>query len=527
MSITKEQLNNPKWRLNNLYYIRDESGKKVKFKMRPVQEELFDNLWYRNVIPKSRQHGITTLMALVALDQCIFKANYSASIIAHNQASMKKIFKNTIKFAWDSFNPTLKHAFSETTTDNAQELTFGNGSSVNVTLSTRSGTPQFLHISELGPIDYKSPEKADEIRSGALNSSHIGNMVTIESTSKGTTGLFAETCFKAKELFDSGAELTPLDFKLFFFPWWKDPKNAIPDEYMKKFVIRESTRDYFREIMDEPEVRKSGHTFTENQMAWWQIKYDEQRDRMNEEQPSTFNESFSTIVENAYYKNEIERAYQEGRIRDISIKPDEYVYTAWDLGMDDLNPIIFFQFYNDNIYIIDSYIANGMGLEHYAKVLESKGYRYGAHFLPHDIEVREIGSGKTRLQILYDLGLRNIIVQKHHKTKEGENFLSGIDTVRRTFSRLYFDQKRTDRELKLPGGKSVYGLLTSLKNYEKEISKQTGLPTGTHKRNGCQHWADALRVLCTTFSFSHRQLSIDASGRNAASLTQSTSAFDF
>lgn len=506
------KLRDQKWRLNNLYYIKDENGMKVKFKMRPVQEELFDNLWFRNVIPKSRQHGITTFMSLLALDNCIFRKNYSASIIAQDLNAMKKIFKNTIKFAWDQFPKVLKHTFSDLTSDNALEMSLGNGSSISVTLSTRSGTPQFLHISELGPIVAKSPEKADEIRSGALNSSHVGNMVTIESTAKGSVGLFADLCFKAKELQDSGEVLSPLDFKLFFFPWWKDPKNSIADEYLVGKTINQHTKDYFRSIREQVDH----YNFTEGQMMWWQIKEGEQRGSMNEEQPSTFDESFNTIVENAYYKQELQRLLEEGRLRDISINPDYYVYTAWDLGMNDLNPIIFFQYYNGNLYLIDGYKNSGAGLEHYVNVLEKKGYRYGGHYLPHDVEVKEVGSGTTRKQTLYNLGLRNIITQVHHKADQGTNFKDGIDQVRRTFSKIYIDKSRCS------GKDSVF---ESLMNYQQEVSSKTGLPTGTHRKNGAQHYADALRVLCTTFKFHTVRLNVNGDRDENTNMVQTTNSF--
>ena len=507
------KLRDVKWRINNLYYIRDESGARVKFRMRPVQEYLFDNLWFRNIIPKSRQHGITTFMSILALDQAMFKSNYTAAIIAQNQSAMKNIFKQTIKFAYDAFPAVLKHTLTGTESDNSTELRFSNGSHIYVTLSTRSGTPQFLHISELGPIAAKSPEKAEEIRSGALNSSHQGNMVSIESTAKGSTGLFAELCMTAKDMQDSGEELTPLDFKLFFFPWWKDPKNSIDDEYAKKMTISQSTLDYFDSIADEPEC--ADHMFSRGQMAWWQKKEAEQKGSMNEEQPSTFKESFSTIVEYAYYKNEIQRMLLDGRVKDISVNNNYYVYTAWDLGMNDKNPIIFFQYYDNNLYIIDAYQNSGAGLEHYVKVLERKGYRYGGHMLPHDVEVREVGTGKTRKQTLWDLGLRNIKVQKNHRSSEGSNFKDGIDQVRMVFSKIYMDKTRCD-------GKD--SLLESLKNYQQAINHKTGEPTGTHLKNGKQHYADALRVLCTTFSFMEQRLSVSGD-RSPKIMVQTDSTF--
>lgn len=61
----KKNLKNRFWRLNNLYYITDKSGKKVKFRMTPEQLEYFDGVHTRNIILKARQLGFTTLVCIV------------------------------------------------------------------------------------------------------------------------------------------------------------------------------------------------------------------------------------------------------------------------------------------------------------------------------------------------------------------------------------------------------------------------------------------------------------------------------
>src|SRR3990167_11332987 len=122
------------WRLNNLYYIKDEDGKKVLFKPedRPIQKMLFDMFWYFLIVPKARQLGITTYFAVLYLDAVLFSENKTAGIIAHRQEDMKKIFRNKVKFAWDNLHPWLKSKIGEPNTDNANELVFPNGSSISV-----------------------------------------------------------------------------------------------------------------------------------------------------------------------------------------------------------------------------------------------------------------------------------------------------------------------------------------------------------------------------------------------------------
>jgi len=95
MKIKDKRLSDRWWRLNNLYYIIDETGKKIKFKPenREVQTYLFKNLWYLNEILKARQHGITTFFCIFFLDACLFKSNIRAGIIAHNKTTQKSKYR--------------------------------------------------------------------------------------------------------------------------------------------------------------------------------------------------------------------------------------------------------------------------------------------------------------------------------------------------------------------------------------------------------------------------------------------------
>ena len=139
-------------RLNNgLYWIVDKQGQVVKFKPNVTQEELAQLLHGRDIILKARQRGITTLMCLIAFDECLFIPNWSAAIIAHRLTDAKTIFESKVKFPYDNLPPELKESLG-TTRDAADTLHFTNGSSISVTTSARPGTLQRLHISEFGRI---------------------------------------------------------------------------------------------------------------------------------------------------------------------------------------------------------------------------------------------------------------------------------------------------------------------------------------------------------------------------------------
>ena len=63
--------------------------------------------------------------------------------------------------------------------------------------------------------------------------------------------------------------------------------------------------------------------------------------------------------------------------------------------MGDSTAIIFFQQHGKEYRIIDYYENQGEGIPHYVKIIREKDYVYGRHIAPHDIKVREMGTGKS------------------------------------------------------------------------------------------------------------------------------------
>ena len=218
-------LGNRYWRLNHLYYILDEQGVKTLFKMNQVQYALYFALHFLNIIPKSRQHGMTTFIAIFMLDACLFNSDVRAGIIAHKLFDAKKIFRDKIKYAYDKLPADLKKCRT-LVKDDAQELIFSNNSGIYVGTSMRSGTLQYLHISEYGYLCTHAPGKASEIKAGAMETVHENGMIFIESTFESPTGDFPEMCELAEELRVSGKKLGPMDYKIHFFSWFQKDSNV-------------------------------------------------------------------------------------------------------------------------------------------------------------------------------------------------------------------------------------------------------------------------------------------------------------
>jgi phage terminase large subunit len=189
--------------------------------------------------------------------------------------------------------------------------------------------------------------------------------------------------------------------------------------------------------------------------------------------------SFDASVEGAYYAKEMQQAEQQKRICRLPIEPTVKVDTAWDLGIDDATAIWFIQDVGKERRIVDYLEVSGEGLPQIVKRLEERGYRYGRHVLPHDAEVRELGTGKSRTETLEALGLRNLEIVAQQEVADG------INAVRMVIPKCWFDADRCERGIE------------ALKQYRREWDgkRQTWRERPLH--DWASHAADAFRYLAT------------------------------
>ncbi|HEV2557298.1 MAG TPA: terminase family protein [Microvirga sp.] len=152
--------------------------------------------------------------------------------------------------------------------------------------------------------------------------------------------------------------------------------------------------------------------------------------------------SFQAAILGAYYGREMDAAEQEGRIKPNIYDPSMVVHTAWDLGLSDHTVIWFYQQTGMEIRLIDYYASNGFGLDHYAKVIQDRGYLLGSHHLPHDVKVKELGTGRSRLETLDGLGLRSVNVVPQLSVEDG------INAVRKVLPRCWFDADKCAEGIK-------------------------------------------------------------------------------
>lgn len=470
-----------RWRLNNLYFIVDKEGNRVQFKMNWAQEQLFEGMHYLNVILKARQLGFTTFIQIFILDACVFNKDIRAGVIAQTLGDAQVIFRDKVKYPYDNLPEEIRGAVP-ITKDSATELMLANNSSIRVGTSMRSGTLQYLHVSEYGKICAKYPEKAREIRTGALNTIQAGQLVFIESTAEGQDGDFYTICDEAQVKKRQGTKLTELDFKFHFFPWWKSPEYSIKPDGV---VITKEFADYFAKLT------ALGIDLSDGQKAWYVKKAERQLADMKREFPSTATEAFEASVEGAYYADQMAAADIEGRIGDFGHVEGYPVHTISDIGMDDVNSVWLFQVLPQRVRCVGYFEHGGTGMDGMLDELdrrrEEHGYVYGIHYMPHDIKVREwTRGGMTRIEImLREVKARGMgTVQKVERAYVHDR----IQATRRMLAKIEFDQAGTADGLKC------------LRNYRKEWDDDLSVWKDQPRHDWASHGADALGGLALVFT---------------------------
>jgi phage terminase large subunit len=195
-----------------------------------------------------------------------------------------------------------------------------------------------------------------------------------------------------------------------------------------------------------------------------------------EQYAQEFECAFEAAIIGAIYGKEVAQARDSGRITQIGYDPMIRVDTYWDLGVGDSTCIWFSQQHNGQVRVIDYYEMNGAGLDHYAAILDKRGYLYGRHVAPHDIEVRELGSGKSRLEIAHGLGINFDVAPKLPLE-------DGINAAKMLFPRCWFDQDKCKQGLE------------ALAHYRRDYNDKLRSFKPTPVHDWASHGADSFRYM--------------------------------
>ena len=180
----------------------------------------------------------------------------------------------------------------------------------------------------------------------------------------------------------------------------------------------------------------------------------------------------------SYYGKLLQEADSEGRIASVPYDPLLRVTTAWDLGVHDSTVIWFAQITRGGQWRLIDYLEDsGAGLDHYARLLQAKPYQYAEHILPHDVEVRELGSGRSRRETLAALGLRPI------RTLNADSVADGINATRMVLPKCWFDAEKCAAGIK------------ALRGYRREWNESAQTWRSAPVHDHFSHGADAFRAL--------------------------------
>lgn len=191
--------------------------------------------------------------------------------------------------------------------------------------------------------------------------------------------------------------------------------------------------------------------------------------------------NFEAAITGSYYGNHLKIAEDQGRILDLSYEPTLAVDTFWDLGIDDATAIWFVQSHLNEVRVIDYYEAQGEGLSHFFQVLKKRAYTYGTHYFPHDAEVRELSTGRSRKDFAQSLGIRPIRVLPKIAIEDG------IEAARMILPKCWFDKTKCERGL------------DALRSYHKEYDEINQTYRTKPHHDWSSHAADAFRYLATGF----------------------------
>lgn len=509
--ISKEQreqalknLDNRYWRLNNLYWIRDVNGVKVKFKLNWAQKIFYSTMHWLCVILKVRQLGMSTFMAIFQLDLCLFQDNQVCGIIDITENDAKKKLakcrfaydhlddKDDPETAWIGANIKSKKQLSKG--DSATLLGFSNGSQIWAGVSFRGDTCNFLHISELGMIAFRNPLKASEIAAGSINTVHPGNWVVIESTHEGgRSGLNYEMIRLAQA---SGPNPGIMDWKMFFFDWMRHPEYTIKTDTPIEFSL--PLQRHFDKI-----ERDTGITLTIGQKNWYAKKKAIPDIDMARQFPATIEEALTAETPGSIYGEIISVLREQGRICPLTMDGKAPLLTFWDLGDYDFTCIWLLQFVGRDILALDYWSCQGelpSGIygqmlrwqEHYKRPIKM-------HFLPHDSKQQHAGT--NWIKQFNDVGMMNITPVPRTPT-----LWDGINDLKAILPRFYFDSVNCEKEFRKESAAMSMGAeqeakrkllpsgLSCLESYHSKQEGADGRLNLVPVHDKASHGASALRT---------------------------------
>jgi hypothetical protein len=194
--------------------------------------------------------------------------------------------------------------------------------------------------------------------------------------------------------------------------------------------------------------------------------------------------SFDAAVEGSYFGQILNELEEKKHMQEIPREELSRTFTAWDLGMGDSTSIWVAQLVGTEVRLIDYYENHGVGLDHYVKWIKDNDYLKAEHILPHDVRVRELGTGKSRMEMLEESGLEVKIAPRM-------GLDDGIQAVRRLLPRCWFNVPK------------VQIGLNCLRNYRRDYDEKRKIFYERPLHDWSSHGSDSFRYLALGLDEGH------------------------
>lgn len=497
--VSDPRLSNKAWRISHLYKIVNRQSKVVQFKPNLAQQDYIKNKHIRNVILKSRRLGFTTYSTIDMLDNTLFNRNYNSLFISYDDPSAKKVFDEIAMFAWNHF-PIKDDYRVDMSNANMLKLDFGDKTSsrVEVKSSGRGGRNNQIHVSELGKISIKYPQKAKEIFSGTIPSLVAGGFLTIESTAETNQGEFHDLYWEAHERTSQqlSKPLLPHEYKAHFYNWQWDREEI---NFMVPTNLVQDTPNIPKEFLDyqqrhNEKAKKMPHFYkpiTNQEITYWYYKFQEVNSRWSrllQEYPTTAEEAFQSAGSKLFDSIKIED--QKQYVTNPTTEGDWCIYErpkinhTYVLGADpsegvggDHSALVIIDFTPIRPKVVATYKNNYIAPDLLAYEILNKGKIYN---YPLAIVERN-NTGHATLVRLKDIYPQEFIYKevKMDTTTDKETERLGWNTTITTKPRMFYDISTAINEdlIEVPSE----SLLHEMRLYDKNsLQKTTSDPEATN-----------------------------------------------
>ena len=254
------------------------------------------------------------------------------------------------------------------------------------------------------------------------------------------------------------------------------------------FIGTPKGHNHFKELRDRAEKEegwgllefKASETGVVDETELKAAKNEMGEDKYRQE----FECSFDAAVEGSYYGQMLNELEDKKHMQEIPREELSRTFTAWDLGMGDSTSIWVAQLVGTEVRLLDYYENHGVGLDHYVKWIKDNDYSKAEHILPHDVRVRELGTGKSRLEMLEDSGLEVKIAPRM-------GLDDGIQAVRRLLPRCWFNVPQ------------VQNGLNCLRNYRRDYDEKRKIFFERPLHDWSSHGSDSFRYLALGLDEGH------------------------